>query len=383
MAKIRNVSIVGIIILSLALTSCAKRSDSAASGEQIKVTSTNSECKLSKVEYPAGNITFSVSNEGSSVTEFYIIKEDGKTVVSEVENIGPKLSRDLIVRLNGGKFFAVCKPGMKGDGIDVPLTVTGGTSPLSAADEAALKTASENYAAFVLDESTTLVKLTKEFAATFLAGNDDLARKLYPDARMPWERIEPVAESFGDLDPRLDLREADLETGQTWTGWHRIEKDLWPPATGYTQMTSAERVAATKILVDNTEELFNRVQDLSFEPFQMANGAKELLDEVATGKVTGEEEIWSGTDLWDFQANVEGADKVFTFLESVVKNRDPKLASQLSSEFENIFTLLGKFKTSTGFTFYSELTQDQIKEFASAVNALAEPLSKLTAVVTM
>jgi len=29
------------------------------------------------------------------------------------------------------------------------------------------------------------------------------------------------------LDPRIDNREADLEAGEKWTGFHPIEKILW------------------------------------------------------------------------------------------------------------------------------------------------------------
>ena len=75
----------------------------------------------------------------------------------------------------------------------------------------------------------------QRFVALYKAGDDDAARALYAPARVHWERIETVAESFGDLDPRMDAREADLEQGQRWTGWHRIEKDLWSQrASGYT-----------------------------------------------------------------------------------------------------------------------------------------------------
>ncbi|HZK59532.1 MAG TPA: EfeM/EfeO family lipoprotein [Cryobacterium sp.] len=69
---------------------------------------------------------------------------------------------------------------------------------------------------------------TRAFAVAYIAGDDDLARSLYAPTRAHWERVETIAESFGDLDPKLDLREADLEPGQEWTGWHAIEKDLWP-----------------------------------------------------------------------------------------------------------------------------------------------------------
>ena len=90
------------------------------------------------------------------------------------------------------------------------------------------------------DQSDQLVVKTQEFVDLYKAGDDEAARALYADARVHWERIETVAESFGDLDPRMDAREADLEPGQKWTGWHLIEKDLWPQrAEDYTRADPA------------------------------------------------------------------------------------------------------------------------------------------------
>ena len=43
---------------------------------------------------------------------------------------------------------------------------------------------------------------------------------------MPYERVEPVAESFGDLDPRIDARANDVPKSK-WTGFHPIERRLW------------------------------------------------------------------------------------------------------------------------------------------------------------
>ena len=195
--------------------------------------------------------------------------------------------------------------------------------------------ASAQYQLYVIDQTEQLVEKTQEFADLYVAGDDDAARALYADARTHWERIEPVAESFGDLDPRLDLREADLADGEAWTGWHAIEKDLWPPAEGYTPLTQAERQALADQLVADTEDLSGRVQELTYTPTQLGNGAKELLDEVATGKVTGEEEAWSHTDLWDFQANVDGARVAFEALEPALQTKDPELAATLTERFDD------------------------------------------------
>ncbi|WP_199286717.1 EfeM/EfeO family lipoprotein [Nocardioides houyundeii] len=189
-----------------------------------------------------------------------------------------------------------------------------------------------------------------------------------------------MAESFGDLDPMMDAREADLEPGQRWTGWHRIEKDLWPPA-DYTALTAAERADFASDLMKNTETLDGRVQELTYTVDQIANGSRGLLEEVATGKVTGEEEIWSHTDLWDFAANVDGARVAYEGVQPIVEAKDPELATTLTERFAALQELLEAQRTSDGFTFYDDLTKSEVRELSNAVNALSEPLSRLTAAV--
>ena len=242
--------------------------------------------------------------------------------------------------------------------------------------------ANQNYQRYVEDQTEQLVAGTAQFVAAYKAGKDDEARAIYPVARMHWERIETVAESFGDLDPKLDLREADLEPGQKWTGWHRIEKDLWPArAKNYEQLSKAERAVYSDDLVKNTAILQDRVEDLTFTADEIANGSRGLLDEVATGKVTGEEEYWSRTDLWDFQANIDGALVGFEGLRPLLKQKDPELDSQIAARFAAVQTLLDAQRVGEGFKTYDQLSQAEIKELSDAVNALSEPLSKLAAAV--
>ena len=183
-----------------------------------------------------------MTNAGSQVTEFYLLGEDGLRIVGEVENIGPSLDRQLVVAAPEGNYVTACKPGMKGEGIRSDFTVTASDEKVevSADDQELVDQANANYKAYVQDQSDQLVAKTQEFVDLYKAGDDDQARALYPDARVHWERIETVAESFGDLDPMMDAREADLEPGQKWTGWHLIEKDLWPArAEKYQALTPA------------------------------------------------------------------------------------------------------------------------------------------------
>jgi iron uptake system component EfeO len=373
-------------LLAVPLAGCGvfestDKGDKTGSGA-ISVTSSNDACTLSTTETGSGTVTFKVKNSGSKVTEFYLYAEDGKRIVGEVENIGPGLSRELVVTAAPGRYVTACKPGMEGDGIRGDFTVTdsGTVSSASEAEQANIDRATDGYADYVKHEAEELLEETTQFVTAYKAGDDAEARALYPTARMHWERIEPVAESFGDLDPKMDLREADLEDGQHWTGWHRIEKDLWPPA-GYKALTKAERATYADDLLANTRTLHSRVQTTTYDLTQLGNGSKELLDEVATGKITGEEETWSHTDLYDFQANVEGAKEAFELVEPILESKDEELEEQIDERFDALEELLEKYRKGDGFVSYDTVTEAQRKELSDAVNALAEPLSKMTGVL--
>ncbi|SDV00556.1 iron uptake system component EfeO [Microlunatus sagamiharensis] len=359
--------------------------EGSADPRALTVAASDTACAVSGTEAPSGKLTFSVTNSGSKINEFYLLAGDGLRILGEVENIGPGITRDLVLTAPAGSYFTACKPGMVGDGIRAPFTVAESSDGAAAStdDGELVAAANANYASYVRDQTDQLLSKTEEFAAAYEAGDDAKARALYPVARTHWERIETVAESFGDLDPKMDLREADLEQGQKWTGWHRIEKDLWPArAKGYTALSTAQRTTYADDLVKNTKTLHERTRDMTFTVDQIANGSRGLLDEVATGKVTGEEEYWSRTDLYDFQANVDGARIGFEGLRPILATKDKALDSQLETRFTALQTLLDQQKSGDGFKNYDDVSKSDIKALSDAVNALAEPLSKLTAAVS-
>jgi iron uptake system component EfeO len=386
----KTVATCALITLPLAgaLSACSltesNKRDSKSSDGPIAVTSSDSACTLSTTKVGSGTVTFKVKNTGSKVTEFYLYAEDGKRIVGEVENIGPSLTRELVVNARPGTYVTACKPGMQGDGIRGKLTVTdsGRTASVEDVDAANVEKATDGYADYVKHQAEELLEETTEFVAAYKAGDDAKARALYPTARQYWESIEPVAESFGDLDPKMDLREADLEQGQNWTGWHRLEKDLWPPAKNYKALTKAERATYADDLLANTKTLHTRVQTMSFDVTQLGNGSKELMDEIATGKITGEEEIWSHTDLYDFQANVDGAKEAFELLEPILAAKDEELEEEIDERFDDLQKVLDQYRKGDGFVSYDTVTEAQRKQLSDAVNALAEPLSKMTGAIT-
>ncbi|MBO3751610.1 iron uptake system protein EfeO [Streptosporangiaceae bacterium NEAU-GS5] len=343
-----------------------------AKPDKIAVAATDTECKVDLNQLPAGTSTFAITNNGSKVTEFYVYAT-GDRVMGEVENIVPGLTREVVVELPAGTYETACKPGMVGKGIRGPLTVTGSHQPLT--KDAALADATASYKRYVQSQSDALLQKTQEFVDAVKAGDIDKAKALFPVARTYWERIEPVAEIFGDLDPAIDARENDVEPGQEWTGYHRIEKDLWVE-----KDISKDGELADKLMTD-VNTIVSKANSAELSPVQLANGAKELLDEVATGKITGEEDRYSHTDLWDFDANLQGSKASVQALRPVLQDRAPDLVTTLDEKFAAAESALSAHQKGDGWQLHTELSKDDLKKLSDAINALAEPISKIAAVI--
>ncbi|MFD9611926.1 iron uptake system protein EfeO [Streptomyces sp. NPDC059083] len=363
-----------------AVTGCAEKSDSKASDDAVTVVAKDDSCEVSKKDFPAGHVKLNVENRGSKVTEVYVLYPDDR-IVAERENIGPGIKAVLTAEIKAGDYAVVCKPGMKGEGIRQQVKVTGKGAAAKRSPE--MDAAVAAYRQYVQAQADATLPKVKVFTDAVRAGDVEAAKKAYAESRIGWERTEPVAESFGDIDPKVDVREDGLEDGQDpakdWTGWHRLEKALWQD-----KKIGAREKELAGLLDKDLADWVKRVGKAEITPTSMANGAKELLDEVASGKVTGEEERYSHTDLVDFKANVEGAQKSFELLKPVAQKNDPKLVTELDKQFAALNTLLDQYrddKTGYVFTSYDKVGKEQRKELSDGVNALAEPLSKLAAAV--
>jgi len=391
---------------ALVLTGCVAKAETTGSA-QFDVSSTDESCAVSQTTATSGTLTFDVTNHSAQVTEFYLLAEDGLRIVGEVENIAPAASRTLTVVAQPGDYFTLCKPGMVGDGVGrAAFTVTGEKVALEGEDAEQKQQAVDLYAAFVKDQVEQLVPAVDDLVAAYESGDDATARALFPQARAFYERIEPVAESLGDLDPRIDYREVDaVAEGLDWTGFHRIEKDLWVPAKDalnadgetpawqdWAPSTDEQRADFGDLLVADVAELNDYVHSEAFTDALndqgiggISNGAIGLLDEVATGKITGEEDWWSGTDLWDFAANVEGSKMAFSLVRDFAEAQGDDgaaLVEQVDAGYAALESSLAEQGSLTdGFIAYDELTDDAKRELTDLLNALAEPLSQLTGTV--
>ncbi|GAB6991485.1 iron uptake system protein EfeO [Paenibacillus pini] len=248
-----------------------------------------------------------------------------------------------------------------------PVTDSNATTTAAATD---FSTATEQYRTYVVEQCDLFVKESEKFTEAVKAGKIEEAKALYAPSRAYYERIEPIAEALGDLDPNIDAREGDVEAAE-WRGFHRIEKALWQDKT-----TAGMNEFADRLLKD-AQLLRAKVETVEIDAGLMVTGAVELLNEVSSSKVTGEEERYSHTDLYDFAANVEGANKIYEILKPALAEKDPALEKQIGEKFTALTQELAPFKKGDGYVSYKELKDDEIRTLSQNLDALAEPLSNM------
>jgi iron uptake system component EfeO len=265
---------------------------------------------------------------------------------------------------------------MIGDGLRSDFKVTGDAVQIDT--EGKFKEAADNYKRYVNSQTEALIPAVDVFVAAIKKGDIAAAKAQFPIARTYYERIEPVAESFpNDLDPRIDLREADVEPGQKWTGFHRLEKDLW--VTGLQPDTNA----MADQLVTDVKELDDGVKapGYTIDSTRIAGGAQGLLDEVSAKKISGEEDIFSHTDLWDFQANVDGSQTAVASVRPILDERNAELGQRVDQRFAEVEAVLAKYRQGDGFVFFDKVTEPQRQEMSRAIDALSKEVSQVQGVI--
>jgi iron uptake system component EfeO len=233
-----------------------------------------------------------------------------------------------------------------------------------------------SYRTYVLGEVSKLRRETKLFTDAVRAGNVAEAKKQFAPSRVSWERIEPIAGLVPKIDGAVDARVDDFasENDPKWTGWHKLEYLLWVKNTA----------AGGKPLADQLDKDFGtletQLKTVEITPKAVALGAGELIEEVSKGKITGEEDRYSHTDLWDFAANVEGAEAAYGVFKTVLSSKDAALAKTLDDRFAAVEASLKPYQVAGGgYRPYTALKPEDKTTMQAQLGALSEELAKLPA----
>ena len=365
------------VTAALAFAACGS-SGAGKGGKSVAVTLTDSGCTPQHMSVQSGPVTFEVTNGGTSKVSEMELKDRSGVILGESENVVEGLKGKFSLNLQPGRYVVNCPTGAEED--QGTLVASGAaTAKPKGASAKLLAQATASYKSYVEAEVTRLREGTARFVTALKAGDTDAAKQLFGPVRAHYEAIEPVAESFGNLDPDIDARINDVEHESEWRGFHRIEKTLWLQHT-----TSGTGEYAKRLLAD-VLTLQRKVRTLQLQPAQLANGAVELMNEVENSKITGEEDRYSHTDLSDFQANLAGSRKAFELLRPALRQTgNGKLVSDIEARFAAVQQGLDGYRRDTplGFALYGELTPKDRERFAKQVGELNEPLATVAAKVS-
>ena len=348
----------------------------AADVPQVNVTVNDKQCEPMELTIDAGKTQFIIKNHSQKALEWEILK--GVMVVEERENIAPGFTQKLTANLQPGEYEMTCGLLTNPKG---KLIVKGEATAEEAAQANAvlvLGDAITAYKAYVTAETAELVKKVKDFTDAVKAGDIEKAKALYAPTRQHYERIEPIAELFADLDGSMDAREDDYEqqaADPNFTGFHRLEKALFGDNTTKGMAKYADQ------LNSDVQELQKRIAELAFPPSKVVGGAAGLIEEVAASKISGEEDRYSHTDLWDFQANVEGSQKIVDLLRPQLQKDNSALLAKVDANFKKVNTILDKYRTQDGFETYDKLTDADRNALKGPITVLAEELAQLRGIL--
>ncbi|MFT3853127.1 MAG: iron uptake system protein EfeO [Ilumatobacteraceae bacterium] len=367
-------------MLSVAVAACG--SDEGAKATKLPYTITDGGCDPATASAAAGKLTFEVKNGTSTRAEFEIVTPTPAIALEKF--IAPGESGTYEITLPAAEYSLICGSPLSDKG-KLTLTGSGGsnvTTPAagSVVDQAALQSAVDAYTAYVNDQVVKLQAAVTAFTDAVRAGDLEKAKQLYAPARVSWEAIEPVAELFPDSDAVIDSRADDYDGAEAdpdFSGFHALEYGLW--AQGTINGATVDLPALADRLDSDIAALITSVKGLTIAPQVMTNGAGALIEEASQGKITGEEDRYSKTDLTTLAANIDGSQEIFNLLKPLITTANSQLATDLQASFDKVNAILEKHKQADGtYTPYDQVPQADIDALKTAMAQLSEELSQIT-----
>jgi iron uptake system component EfeO len=374
-----------VLALAAAAAACSSSSGpsgSTASSKTSKVTIelTPQGCMPKPAKISAGQVDFTVANkDADAVSEAELRTADMSRILAEQENLSPGLSGGFSLNVQPGSYKISC-PGAAQS--RWTFTVSGRAAGPVWQSDSQLTAAVRGYSGYIGQNAAALVSHTQSFCRAIEAGDMAQAKLQYPQARVFYEHIEPVAEIWGTLDTQIDGRwENPVTVPSKFMGFHKIEQLIWSDNTlaGTRQLCTG--------LVQHEQQLDHLVSSAQYSPLEMASGATDLINEAATSKISGEEERYSDTDLPVFQANVDGAMEIVALLRPYLQQKDSSLLALIQRRDAAVAKLMTTYKATpgydaTGYVEYSTVLDNQRRQLAASVSALAEALSKVSSQVS-
>lgn len=336
------------------------------------VTVTTEACEPMELTVAAGRRSFEITNGSDRPIEWEIL--DGVMVVAERENILPGFKQVLGANLAPGDYEMTCGLLTNPRGV---LHVTDSEEWSADAANVELRDflgALGEYKVYLIVQGNAAISGAEDLRDAIEAGDLDAAQEAWRAARPPYKRIEPLAYRLSDLenaiDPMADFLEA-REEDPGFTGYHRLEYGLF----GQRSLDGLLPVA-DKLVTDLTE-LKERLAGFEVSPSLLVALPGDMARQLADGRIVKGEDRYSGADLADIAANLEGIAKLAGLLDAIVAPVAPDLQAEVAAQLAETQATLGALRGEDGFPPYGEVGDETRTTLAASFNDLAETLGRL------
>ena len=366
-----RLALLGVLLLLAGLAACSSPSPRQVEPADVEVKASDTACGVQTTSFDTGARTFWISNAGSRTTGVAVYGV-GDRVVGEVDGIGPSASKRLTVSLKAGAYEIVCGPSGGRGGIRTPISVTApsGSPPTTTPQQ---NRAVAAYRHYVQGQAKLLLSTLRPFTAAIRAGDITRARALYPAARQPYQRIAPIVAGMGDLASGMDARIDQVENGQVWTGFHRLEHDLF----------QAVDIAYDGPVVDELEadaaQVAQQVPGLDLSADQVVASARTLMQQAYAVQAVGDAELYSHLDTADIAASADGALAAYRVVRPILLTAKPALVTELDTGFGELRSALSAF--GSGAVFVDRLTDAQAGQLRDAIKGVLVPLTEVKAAI--
>ena len=134
-------------------------------------------------------------------------------------------------------------------------------------------------------------------------------------------------------------------------------------------------------LVADLQALKSHLSEMRFGPLDLAGSAAGTAQRLAEGRIVVGEDRYSGTDLSDIAANLEGITKLTGLLRPVVTVAAPDAMTAVDAKLAAATAALAALKQGDTYPAYDTVSADQRKALADAFRALAVALDAVNGAI--
>jgi iron uptake system component EfeO len=319
------------VALGLLLAGCGSSSSAGAGADaptsspstQPAVDVSVSDCGSSWQPTGAGAQELMLHNADAHAGEVQVVGRGAGAglVYADVEPFGPGTTVDVHVSLKAGRYALACLMEDSAPATGPTRTITGagpGAPGVRILTQSQLVPSAIAYQSWVRRHLAPLVRHTGRLRDLVDAGDLTGARSAWLTAHVDYQRLGAAYDAFGDLGDAIDGLPAGIPGGTSnprWTGFHRVERDLWAGA------SAAALRSDTAALARAVGQLRTQLGTTHLDPLTLTLRAHEIDENALQFQLTGQDDFGSHTDLQSVRAELVGTGAVLHALARPIDQR--------------------------------------------------------------